>query len=36
MNIDTAFISQPILCNGDYHIKEIELRENLQKLKKKN
>lgn len=24
-----------ILCNGDYHVKEIELRENLKKLKKK-
>ena len=32
----TAFDNyDTILCNGDYHIKEIELRENLKKLKKK-
>jgi hypothetical protein len=32
----TAFDNyDTILCNGEYHIKEIELRENLQKLKKK-
>ena len=32
----TAFDNyDTILCNGDYHVKEIELREDVQKLKKK-
>ena len=32
----TAFDNyDTILCNGDYHVEEIELRENLNKLKKK-
>jgi len=32
----TAFDNyDTVLCNGEYHVKEIELRENLQKLKKK-